>query len=313
MAGEKDRNLVVTSNFCGDHAGQYIAAALKEAKSMEYLTLLENIKYTRSISELTGGNTAQTTLVGARTCDFTSKGTLGLEDKNLTPVPLQVNYEICKEDLISDWQALNMKAGQWNTNLGPDFATFLLSRIAGFIAQHAENNIWGGAVATPGEFEGFTTTGTGLLNTGGTVIATATAPFTVANVIANLNTLLTAVPDAVYSKISEDLYIYMNPKTYRMYISAVSELGYVNAFNMNDTYQPYFEGCKIAVCPGVKDDEAICAQTSNLFAGADLFSDQTEIRVLDMAPVTGSDNIRIVAKYSLAVQSGVNSDITWLK
>ena len=307
------RNITVNSNFCGDHAGQYIAAALKEAKSFEYLTLLENIKYERSITELSGGATGDSQMVAARTCDFTSAGALSLDDKKLTPVPLQINYEICKKDLIQDWQALNMKAGQWNTNLGPDFATFLLSRIAGFIAQHAENNVWNGAVATAGEFEGFTTAGTGLLNTGGTVVAGATAPFTVANVIANLNTLLTAVPDAVYSKIAEDLYIYMNPKTYRMYISAVSELGYVNAFNMNDTYQPYFEGCKIAVCPGVNDNEAICAQASNLFAGADLFSDQTEIRVLDMAPVTGSDNIRIVAKYSLAVQSGVNSDITWLK
>ena len=312
MAGEKTRNLVVNSNFCGDHAGQYIAAALKEAKSFEYLTLLENIKYERSISELSGG-TGDSEIIGARTCDFTSKGTLGLEDKKITPVPLQVNYEICKADLIADWQALNMKAGQWNTNMGPDFATFLLSRIAGFIAQHAENNVWNGAVATAGEFEGFTTAGTGLLNTGGTVIAAATAPFTPTNIIANLSTLLTAVPSPVYSKIAEDLYMYMNPTTYRMYISAVSAAGYVNAFSMNDTYQPYFEGCKIAICPGVNDNEAIVAQASNLFAGADLFSDQTEIRVLDMAPVTGSDNIRIVAKYSLAVQSGVNSDITWLK
>ena len=35
----------VTSNFAGKAAGFYISAALKEAKSLEYLTLMENVKY----------------------------------------------------------------------------------------------------------------------------------------------------------------------------------------------------------------------------------------------------------------------------
>jgi hypothetical protein len=33
-----------TSNFSGKAAGFYISAALKEAKSLEYLTMIENIK-----------------------------------------------------------------------------------------------------------------------------------------------------------------------------------------------------------------------------------------------------------------------------
>ena len=51
MATEKGRALTITSNYCGDHAGQYIGAALQEAKSMEFLTLMENIKFERSISQ----------------------------------------------------------------------------------------------------------------------------------------------------------------------------------------------------------------------------------------------------------------------
>jgi len=308
-------SLAITSNYSGDHAGQYIAAALKEAKSLEYMTLLENIKYQRSISQLTGGRTGEGSLVTARSCDWTSAGDLTMTEKILKPVPLQINYEICKADLIDDWQAQQMKAGQWNTAMGPDFSTFLLSRIAGIIAENAENSIWNGAVATAGEFEGFMTAATGLFVAD--AVTAAPAPtggtYAVATIISDLSALLTAVPSAVYSKISEDLYMYMNPTTYRMYIAAISQAGYVNAYSMNDTYQPYFEGCKIAVCPGIPDDNACVAQASNLFAGADLFSDQTEIRVLDMAPINGSDNIRIVAKYSLAVQSGYALDITWQK
>lgn len=38
----------ISSNYSGNHAGQYIAAALKEAKSLEFLTILENVN-TREI------------------------------------------------------------------------------------------------------------------------------------------------------------------------------------------------------------------------------------------------------------------------
>ena len=62
----------------------------------------------------------------------------------------------------------------------------------------------------------------------------------------------------------------MSPKTYALYISAVSTLGYVNAYNMNGDYAPVFEGYKIAVCPGMADDELVAAQKSNLFFGTDL-------------------------------------------
>ena len=35
----------ITSNYSGEHAGQYIAAALKSADSLNYLTILENVKF----------------------------------------------------------------------------------------------------------------------------------------------------------------------------------------------------------------------------------------------------------------------------
>ena len=39
----------ITSNYSGEHAGQYIGAALRSAKSLENLTILENIKFKRNI------------------------------------------------------------------------------------------------------------------------------------------------------------------------------------------------------------------------------------------------------------------------
>ena len=42
----------ITSNYSGEHAGQYIAAALKSATSLEYLTVLENVKFKRNMPKL---------------------------------------------------------------------------------------------------------------------------------------------------------------------------------------------------------------------------------------------------------------------
>ena len=53
-------NLQITSNFVGDHAGQYISAALKSANSLDYLTVLENIKFKRNISTVTSSSLIQT-------------------------------------------------------------------------------------------------------------------------------------------------------------------------------------------------------------------------------------------------------------
>jgi|TARA_R110000851_G_C13102234_1_gene568812 hypothetical protein len=313
MASELD----VTSNFTGDHAGRYIAAALKGAVSLEFVDLMENIKYKRNITQVTGGKHGAETghLVTDRTCDWKSEGKLVLTDKVLEPKRLQVNYEICKKDLIKDWQALQMKSGQWNTNMGADFSAFLLSHVAGIIAETTEVNMWTGAAATGGQFEGFTTAGTGIFVTD--AVTTAPAPtggaYAAATIIDDLAALLAAVPAAVYAKASEDLYMYMGVKAYRIYINAISAAGYINAYSMNNDYQPFFEGVKIAVCAGMPDDQAVVAQKSNLFFGTDLLSDETEIRVLDMANIDGSDNIRIVAKYSAGVQSGYAKDITWQK
>ena len=148
-------------------------------------------------------------------------------------------------------------------------------------------------------------------NADATVIqSAASGAYVAGNIIANLQTLtadMAANISAVLRK--EDLHIYMSPKTYALYISAVSTLGYVNAYNMNGDYEPVFEGYKIAVCPGMLDNQLVAAQKSNLFFGTDLLSDATRITLMDMAQLDGSDNMRLVARYSAGVQTGVGADI----
>ena len=297
----------VTSNFSGKAAGFYIAAALKETKSLDFLTLIENIKFKSNIQRMAGSS-----VVRDATCDFTDHGTLAMTEKVLEPKNLQVNLDLCKDTLLSSWEALEMRAGAGSPP-PPSFEDYVISYMGEIIADAAESSIWSGVAANNGEFAGFLGAATGYLLPGvdGTVIqSSASGAYTAANIIANLQTL-TADMAANISPVlrKEDLYIYMNPKTYAFYISAVSTLGYVNAYNMNGDYEPVFEGYKIAVCPGMVDNQLVAATRSNLFAGTDLLSDTTRIALLDMANLDGSSNLRVVCKYSMGVQTGVGADI----
>ena len=295
----------VTSNFAGKAAGFYISAALKQATSLDYLTIMENVKYKSNIQRMAG-----TTVVRDATCDFTDHGTLAMTEKVLTPKNLQINLDLCKKTLLTSWEALEMRAGA-GAMPPVSFSDYVIAYMGEIIAQATEESVWSGAAANNGEFEGFLTATTGMFAVDGTVVgSTASGAYTAANIIANLQTL-TADMAANISPVlrKEDLFIYMNPKTYAFYVSAISTLGYVNAYNMNGDYDPVFEGYKIAVCPGMPDNQLVAAEKSNLFYGTDLLSDATRIDLLDMSALDGSDNVRVVARYAGGVQLGVGADI----
>jgi len=296
--------ITVASNFAGKAAGFYISAALKASNSLDYLTMIENIKFKSNIQAL---NQTVNSVVDA-TCDFTAAGTLALTEKVLEPKNLQVNMDICKETLLSSWEALQMRAGA-GAPPPASFDDYVISYMGEIIAQATEDSIWGGTNVA-GQFNGFLGNVTGLLLPGvdATVVQDGAAiPYTAANIIANLQSAVDAIPTTTLGK--EDLHIYMSQRSYQYYISAVSTLGYVNAYNMNGDYVPMFEGYKLAVCNGMVENQMVVSQKSNLFFGTDLLSDATRINLMDMSTLDGSDNIRMVARYSAGVQTGTGADI----
>jgi hypothetical protein len=291
------------SNFAGKAAGFYISASLKASNSLDYLTLIENIKFKSNIQQMAGSN-----VVTNAGCDFLSAGTLALTEKVLEPKNLQINLDLCKSTLLDSWEALQMRAGA-GAPPPASFDDYVISYMGEIIAEATENSIWDGTDVA-GKFNGFNGAVTGLLLPGvdATVVQdAASAAYSATNIIVNLQAAVAAIPAAVLG--SEDLHIYMNQKTYQFYISAVSTLGYVNAYNMNGDYVPMFEGYKIAVCNGMTTNEIVIAKKSSLFFGTDLVSDATRITLMDMAALDGSDNMRMVARYSAGVQTGVGADI----
>ena len=304
--------LAVTSNFAGKAAGGYIHAALKEAKSLDYLTQLNNVRYKSNIQ-----SAANTGFVRNATCDFTENGTLTLTEKVLEVKPLQINIDLCKKTLVDSWESLEMSGAYGNPPAS--FDDFVISYMGGIIADQVETDIWQGNDGNGELAAGYLAAVVGLLLPGvdGTVIqSAASGAYTAANIIANLQTLTSDMAGNVPAILhKEDTHIYMNSKTYALYVSAVSTLGYVNAYNMNGDYEPVFEGYKIAVCPGMNDNELVAAQKSNMYWGTDLVSDfgttgtGPRITIMDMSALDGSDNLRCVARYSGAVQTGVGADI----
>jgi hypothetical protein len=292
-----------TSNFAGKAAGFYISAALKASNSLDYLTLIENVKFKSNIQQMAGSS-----VVADATCDFTGAGDLDLTEKVLEPKNLQINIDLCKSTLLDSWEALQMRAGA-GAPPPASFDDYVISYMGSIIAEATENSIWSGT-AVAGQFNGFLGLVTGLLLPGPdpTVVQdAATAPYTAGNIIGNLQSAVAAIPASTLGK--EDLHIYMSQRSYQYYIGAVSTLGYVNAYNMNGDYVPMFEGYKLAVCNGMEENQMVVAQTSNLFFGTDLVSDATRITLMDMAALDGSDNMRLVCRYSAGVQTGVGADI----
>jgi len=69
-----------------------------------------------------------------------------------------------------------------------------------------------------------------------------------------------------------------------------------------------FDGVKIAVANGLADDTAVAAQKSNLYFGTGLLSDHNLVKVIDMADIDGSQQVRVVMRFTAGIQHGIGAD-----
>ena len=298
----------ITTTYAGEFAGKYISAALLSASTIENggITVKPNVKYKEVMKKLSTND-----LVADATCDFDSTSTITLTERILQPEEFQVNLELCKKDFVSDWEAISMGYSAFD-NLPPTFQDFLVAHVAAKVAEKTENTIWAGANATAGEFDGLVT----LATADASVIDVAAGTVTAANVIDELGKIVDAIPSAVYGK--EDLYLYVSQNVARAYVRALGGFGAAglgaNGTNAQGTQwwnngALSFDGVKIFVANGLADNTAMAAEKSNLFFGTGLLSDHNLVKVIDMADLDGSQNVRVIMRYTSGVQYGIGSDI----
>ena len=300
----------ITTTYAGEFAGKYISAALLSADTIEGggITVKPNVKYKEVMKTL-----STNALVKDAACDFSDQSTVTLAERVLTPEEFQVNLELCKKDFHNDWEAIQLGYSAFDS-LPPSFADFLIGHIAAKVAQKNEENIWQGATANAGEFDGFTV----LLAADSDVIDVTGTTVTASNVIDELGKVVDAIPTSVYGK--EDLYIYVSQNIARAYVRALggfgsSGLGANGVNNAGTTWYNggdlAFDGVKLFVCSGMPDNDMVAAQKSNLFFGTGLLADHNEVKLIDMADLDGSQNVRVVMRFTAGVQHGIGADIVY--
>ena len=299
----------ITTTYAGEFAGQYISAALLSGTTLDngLITVKPNIKFKEVIKKV-----ASDDIVKDASCDFDPTSTLSLSERILQPDFQQVNLQLCKADFHNDWEAIQMGYSAFDS-LPPSFADFLIGHVASKVAQRTEQSIWNGAAATAGQFGGFTE----LLTADGDVtdVAAVGGGVNSGNVIAQLGAVVDAIGSTLYT--SEDMFIYVSQNVARAYVRALGGFATnVGAAGINaDGTQWYtggtlsFDGIKIAVANGLADNTMVAAEKSNLFFGTGLLADHNEVKVLDMADIDGSQNVRVVMRFTAGVQYGIGSDI----
>jgi len=298
----------ITTSYAGESAGEYISAGLLSGATLDsgLISIKPNIKFKEVIKKV-----ATDGLVKNAGCDFDPTSTLTLTERIIEPKSLQVNLQLCKSDFRNDWDAVSMGYSA-HDSLPPSFADFLLSHVAAKVAQKTEQDIWNGAAATNGSFAGFKEL---MLADADVVDVGAGAAVTAANVVEKIGIVVDSLLPTLYT--SEDLYIYVSQNVARAYVRALggfqATIGAAGTDNKGTQWYNggglSFDGVKIAVANGLPDNTMVGAEKSNLYFGTGLLNDAQEVKVLDMADIDGSQNVRVVMRYTAAVQYGLGSEI----
>jgi len=307
----------ITSTYAGEAASGYIAAALLSANTLDkkLVTIMPNVKYKSVIQKLDVSG-----IVQDASCDFVTSGSVALSEQVLTPKELQVNLLLCKQEFVDSWEALQLGFSAFD-EIPKNFNDFLISYVGGKVAEATETSIWQGSTATNGQFGGFQTAFSASIAAGGAgaVLAAKSGSIVIsgsvtsANVLDKLNSVVNTIPDTVYGKPDVLLYVSTNvAKAYQQALAggAIGANGWNNQMNVGE--KPFnFNGIEIVWCPGMSSDKIVAAQKSNLFFGTGLMSDYNEVKVIDMANIDGSQNYRIVMRYTGGTQFGIGQDIVY--
>ena len=304
----------ITSSYAGEFSSKYISASLLSASTIDNggVTVMPNIKYKQVIQKVETGD-----LIADGTCDFAASSSVTLSEVILQPEEFQVNLQLCKSDFINTWDAIQMGYSAFNNNgLPTSFSDYLIGYVASKVAAANEINIWTGNLggAQAGEFNGFET----LAAADATVIdVPAPVALTAANIIDKIQAVVDLIPNALYGK--EDLKLYISNKAQKLYVRALggftATIGAAGTDNRGTQWfnnsSLSFGGIPVFVASGMSDNTMIAAETSNLFFGCGLLNDYNEVRTIDQTPITGSQNVRIIMRFTAAVQIGVGADVVY--
>lgn len=286
------------SSYAGEKAAGFIAAALLPATTIDKggITVKPNVNYREVMQKIAVGD-----VIADASCDFTASSDVTLNERYLTPEEFQVNMELCKKDFESDWLSIQQGFSA-HDNLPTSFEAYLLSHVAAKVASKTEVNLWQGDTANSGEFDGLIK----LMNADADVVDVTGSATDASNIIAELSAVVDAIPSTIYG--SDNLSIYISQADARSYVRAQAALGYKDLYHVGQTAMD-FEGVKLFVANGLNAGQMVAAEKDNMFFGTGLSSDFSEVKLIDLANIDGSQNVRIVMRFLAGVQYAIGSEI----
>ena len=287
----------ITTTYAGEFAGKYIAAGVLEAPTLkkEGVTIMPNVKHKSVIKTLTNDIT-----IANATCDYTDTADVTLAEKVLEVTEKQVNLTLCKTPFQSDWEAVQMGYSAYD-NLPATFSDFFIANMLEKVAYATEQYVWNSLISTS--------------IADGADISLNPGAITAANVIDVLGDAVDLLPNNVYGK--EDLHIYMGFETFKAYVRALGGFAAnVGANGVNGQGTMWYDGVQSLTFDGIKifvsgalGERIAIARKSNLFFGIGLLDNLNEVRVLDMASLDGSKNVRFVMRWSQGTQVGFGNEV----
>jgi len=289
----------ITTTYAGEKASGFIAAALLSAPTLDKggITVKPNVKFKSVMQKLAVGD-----IIADASCDFTATSTVTLTERYLQPEDFQVNLELCKKDFESDWLSIEQGFSSFDS-LPSSFAAYLIGHVAAKVAAKMEVNIWNGDADNGGEFDGLVE----LAKVDGDVIdVTESGANDASNIIGRLGNLVDAIPATIYG--NEGLAIYISQADARSYVRAQAALGYKDLYHVGQTAMD-FEGVKLFVANGLNSGQMVAGMKDNLFFGCGLQNDQNLVKLIDLADIDGSQNVRLIMRYSAGVNYSIGSEL----
>lgn len=307
----------ITTTYAGEFAGKYVAASLLSAPTIEKggVTVLPNVRYKQLLQKV-----ADTNLVRNATCSFSDASTITLTERFITVKDLQVNLELCKADYFQTWQAAELGFSNFK-ELPKSFADFMIARVAERVSANIETAFWTGATGTNGSFDGISTIVAldPALPAAQEVTGTTV---TALNVVTELGKIVDAIPAALYG--NPGLRIYVSTNIAKAYVRALGGFSTVSGVTGNVAPAPgvggmsttwynqgalSIDGIEIFWAPGLAANTAIATTVDNLYFGTSVLSDLNEVKVIDMADIDGSQNVRMIMRFVGGAQYGAVEDV----
>jgi len=289
----------ISTTYAGEKAAGFISAALLSSPTIDKggITVKPNVKYKQVMQKLAVGD-----IIADASCDFTATSSVTLTERYLQPKDFQVNMELCKKDFESDWLSIEQGFSSFD-ELPKSFANYLIGHVAGKVAMKIENNIWNGADSVgSGEFDGLID----LMSADADVIAISGSATDASNIISVLGDVIDSIPETIYG--NEGLSIYISQADARSYVRAQAALGYKDLYHVGQTEMD-FEGVKLFVANGLSAGVIVAGEKENLAFGCGLQNDQNLVKLIDLADIDGSQNVRLVMRYSAGVNYSIGSEL----